>query len=106
MARRSRSHTKRRKHRGGWEWSDLNPFKGSSAPTVGEGVNSAKPSTVAESVVPVATPVLDAANTAAAPVADAMTPTGVAPEAPGVNSVGGRRRRASRKTRRRRGRKY
>lgn len=103
---RSRSHTKRRKHRGGFELNDLNPmnlFKSSPAPapapvTVGEKV--AEP--VAPGVAPAA---LDAMNSAGAPLADAV-PSSVAPEAPGVTPTGGRRRRKTRKTKRRRGGKY
>jgi hypothetical protein len=87
MARRSRSHTKRRKSRRGGAWYNPEDWFGS------------KP-TVAEGIVPEATPALDAASSSTSPV----VPPGVAPESPGVNTLGGRRRR-SRKTRRRRGRK-
>lgn len=87
MARR-RSHTKRRKSRRGGAWNDPSSWF-SSAPTLGE------------AVVPAATPALNAASSSTSPV----VPPGVAPETPGVNTLGGRRRR-SRKTRRRRGGKY
>ena len=99
MAKRSRrSHTKRRKSRRGGAWynpADWFGSSSSSAPSAGP--------TVAESVVPAASVPLDAAAAAAPPVADAMTPPGVAPEAPGVTPTGGRRRRRGgpRKTKRR-----
>lgn len=101
MAKRSRrSHTKRRKSRRGGAW--YNPADWFSSSSSSSSAPSAGP-TVAESAVPEAAPVLDAANTAALPVANAMTPPGVAPEAPGVTPTGGRRRRRGgpRKTKRR-----
>jgi len=97
MAKRSRrSHTKRRKSRRGGAWNDPSTWFSSSAPTVGE------------SLVPEATPVLDAAATAAPPPSS-LTPPDVPPPAPGMNSLGGRRRRrrgGSRKTKRRGGKYY
>jgi hypothetical protein len=97
---RSRSHTKRRKHRGGVWYNPMSWGQSDTAPAAAQ-----KP--VLEQIAPAATgPMLDAAQAAAPPVADAMTLPGVAPEAPGVTGSGGRRRRGSRKTKRRRGGKY
>ena len=100
MARR-RSHTKRRKHRGGWEWSDLNPFKAFSRATAAEGM-----------VPAVGTP-LDSADRMAqnnAPPlmnSQASNALGTSPLGVGETSTGGRRRRrGSRKTKRRGGGKY
>lgn len=97
---RSRSHTKRRKSRRGGvrTWSGF--FTGEPADPA--------PTTVAEQIAPAASVPLDAAAAAAPPVADAMTPPGLAPEDPGMTRTGGRsrRRRGSRKTKRRRGGKY
>jgi len=100
---RSRSHTKRRKSRRGGAW--YNPM------TWGQSDSASTPAqpTVAEQIAPAASVPLDAAASAAPPVADAMTPPGVAPEAPGMTPTGGRSRRrrgGSRKTKRRRGGKY
>lgn len=100
--RRRSSHTKRRKHRGGFELNDLNPmnlFKSSNVAPVTAAEQMAEP--IAPGAAPSA---LNAADKMGAPLAAAV-PSSVAPEAPGTTPTGGRRRR-SRKTKRRRGGKY
>ena len=96
--RRRSAHTKRRKHRGGWEWDDLNPFKNySDGPLVEQAIPEVKP--LGDAAQQVADDTLH-------PIANgnASDLLGTAPLDYGETSTGGRRRRrrgGSRKTRRR-----